>query len=107
MRLLMAKELRRTDVIPGTSKKYLELPIVNASGKITLTHHPCNPALEGRYTIPGLDASLCQCEACTGRASGGIWWVDEAMRLKIRHSKRKRIGDLSLDAAQENGNGRR
>lgn len=85
----------------------LELELVTIGSQPTAHNTPCGVALGTTThprTIPGLDADLCRCPACTDRAEGGIWWFNSAMResiLKRRTAFRFRLdgGDLARDEA--------
>lgn len=64
----------------------LELELITSSNVLTAKNLPCGVMLDGlshARLIPGLDASLCRCEACSGRANGGIWWFDSWMREQV------------------------
>lgn len=75
----------------------LALPLITLSGTLTRKYEPCGlmvdaiaPSLTDavsdglrRYTIPGLDASLCRCPQCLTRAQRGIWWIDELTRERV------------------------
>lgn len=47
-------------------------------------------ALVSKSVMPGLDACLCRCEACTQLHPDGIWWVDASMRHGIAEDKKAR-----------------
>jgi hypothetical protein len=64
----------------------LELELVTTSNVLTKQYRPCSSILDGVLapgSIPGLDATLCRCDACKVRAGGGIWWFDSWMRLRV------------------------
>ena len=82
-----------------TSLVQLELELVTSGKDLTAKNRPCKVVLDGlshSRLIPGLDASLCRCDACTGRANGGIWWFNSWMRervLKRRSDYRFKLTD--------------
>ena len=70
--------------------RQLELELITESGTPNPRHNPCSGILSGDLLpgfIPGLDASLCRCSCCTGRATGGVWWFDSQMRQRVLKRK--------------------
>ena len=64
----------------------LELELVTVNNSLTKQNGPCSSMLDGTLSpgsIPGLDATLCRCKDCQGRAGGGVWWFDSWMRLRV------------------------
>lgn len=96
----------------------LELQMITLSGALTHKHNPCAlmvdaiaPSLADavkdglrRYTIPGLDASMCRCPQCLTRAQRGIWWIDELTRDRVVKRRipfrfQPVIGDVAAESA--------
>lgn len=81
--------------------RQLELELITIGAQQTTHNTPCPVAL-GTAThprlIPGLDADLCRCDACTDRAEGGIWWFNAAMRDAVL--KRKTAFRFKLDGGE-------
>jgi len=75
----------------------MELSLIDLNGTLTHKHEPCNLMVGAisspltdkteadlrRYTIPGLDASLCRCPQCRARSQQGIWWIDGFTRARV------------------------
>jgi len=98
----------------------MELPLIDLNGTPTQKHKPCNLMVGAtsspltdeaeanlrRYTIPGLDASLCRCPPCRARSHQGIWWIDEFTRARVLQKWRgektdppQGVGDATMKAA--------
>ena len=59
-------------------------PILQVAAEALATEIPESEQVECAPTpswiIPGLDASLCRCPACTQNAKNGTWHIDEVQR---------------------------
>jgi hypothetical protein len=79
-----------TKIVPTIKPHQLELELITESGQPNPRHKPCPGILSGALApgfIPGLDASLCRCSGCAGRATGGVWWFDSQMRHRVLKRK--------------------
>lgn len=92
---------------PNTAPKItqqLELEIVTKAHAKTDHNAPCEVISNGLGhpgLIPGLDASLCRCNACTARTDDGAWWFDSWMRQRVLKRQTEYqfqvVGDLVRD----------